>query len=145
VKRMNPLAPDFWNQYAKFMETTLQNTQSLIANLRVNPAAYFQENAATITGKPVWTNEPAPEIKIDDDYVYLTFSAKGQAIDNMTTSVALEGYYLIIEGALRAKVALPVAVQKYGGKAVGKDQVLEVRLIRDRLNKHAQVQITKKT
>lgn len=140
---MNPLAPDFWEQYQSFMENTMKNTQKLMSELGNQPNFFSAGKTASTAETTDWQRVKSPEIKLDDNSVIISFNTAGMVIDNSNTRIALEGYRLIIEGALEAQIPLPVAVQKYGGKAVSKKNVLEIKLLRDKYNTQALISIEK--
>jgi len=129
---MNPLPPDFWERYTKLMDDTMKNTQKLLQELGLYSQWLATGKDGSIAGNPLWTGDKKPEIKVDDEYVHIILPLEGKRVDNTNTRVVLEGQRLVVEGALAADIPLPVAVQKYGGRACIKERGLEIRLIKDK-------------
>lgn len=142
---MNPLAPDFWEQYQKFMDNTMKSTQKLVSELSIQPNSLAPGNIVSTSSSPGWQGEKNQEIKLEDTFVVVSLGTSGLLIDNSNTRITLEGYRLQVEGALKAQVSLPVAVKKYGGKAISKKNLLEIILVRDKFNTPTQILIEKET
>ena len=114
----------FWENYERMMQTTFENTQKMINNM----GASMRLNNDTSDPN---LNEYAPKINIDDSSVTITFTAN-QYIDSLNTKIYLEGCFLIVDGVIQARIPLSAAVQKYGGRAVARQGVLEIVLPRDK-------------
>lgn len=135
----SPISPEFWEEYRQFMRSTFDNTQSLLNQMTqyMGPASIQDSNG--------WVNTEAnfnnPEVRINDEHVIVTFK-HNQGVNKENIKIYLDGYQLILQGDIEAKVALPTAVQKYGGRAVAKDNILEVTLKRDKFNQKQKIAIS---
>ena len=127
-----PITEGFWDEYRRLIQNTLDSTQKLIQNIG-SSLNYAAEGAYTSLNIP--TRQPgrnsSPDINVNNDNVIVSFSLD-RLLTKENTQVYLEGCCLVVDGALQAKVPLPVAVLKYGGKAIAKQGRLEITLLRDK-------------
>jgi HSP20 family molecular chaperone IbpA len=127
-----PAMTEFWEQYQRMMQDTMAGTQKLLQSMNtfIEPISRGVKDASTIgLGKgPAGSSH---EIQISNDTITVTFTVS-QFIDKTNTKIYLEGNYLIIDGVIQEKIPLPVAVQKYGGRAKYGQGKLEVILPRDK-------------
>lgn len=134
-----PISPDFWQEYQQFMKSTFDNTQNMLNQMTnsMDPVS-CEDNCK-------WVNDveniQSPDIRINDEYVTVTFK-HNQRINKNNVKIFLDGYQLAVQGDIEAKVPLPVAVQKYGARAVVKDNVLEITLLKDKYNYKQEISIT---
>lgn len=128
-----PFMPGFWEEYQKLMQSTLAQTTKILNNLHNYTGSIADKTAVNIGGLTDWGagGRGSPDIRLDDRNITIAFPLNGP-LDISNTRVFLEGCYLIVEGSIQARVPLPMAVQKYGGKAVAKSGVLEIILPRDK-------------
>lgn len=119
-----PYKTEFWQEYNQMMQTTMDNMQKVLNRVGVN----ITNNEGVIKG---WVSEKKPDFRVDQDKVVVIIPAdKGVTKDSI--HIYLEGNNLIINGALQENITLPVAVLRYGGKALLRNGTLEIVLGRDK-------------
>jgi|GEM_PF-5693838 len=127
-----PFMGGFWDDYQRMIQNTLESTQKLIRNMGsyVNTVAEDAYTNVNIPGRH-WSKDLNPDIKINNDNVIILVPLD-RLVTKDNTQVYLEGHCLVVDGALQARIPLPAAVQKYGGKAIAKQGALEIILLRDK-------------
>lgn len=131
-----PLESDFWQEYNQMMRNTMDNVQRILEKAGTNMGAAVTDNTNNMNvnndgSYRGWFKAKQPDIQINEDRVVVNI-AIDKVVNQENTQVYLEGNNLIINGALQSKIALPVAVKKYGGKAVCRQGILEITLGRDK-------------
>lgn len=130
MRNKEPFMPGFWEDYQNMMHNTFSQVQSLLNGMGSYMGTAESGNVS-INGNKVWNPRQNPDIRVDEKYVTVSLMIN-TSVNKSNTQIYLEGAYLIIDGLIQAKVPLPVAVQKYGGRAVFKEGTLEVTLLRDK-------------
>lgn len=118
---MTSPGPEFWEYYQNFMKQTFENMQKMVGNM----------GGETFAATSSWPQSQPPQIHVDEKNVIVAFPLPKDT-DRTNIRVFLEGSFLVVEGSVQYKTALPGTVQKYGGKAVCRRESLEVVLPLDR-------------
>lgn len=123
---------EFWQEFNQMMQNTMENMQKMLNKVGPNMGGFVNENNERKQDfYSNWFQGKKPEISIKQDKVVVTVSLDKEVYqDNI--QIHLEGNTLIIDGAIQEKIPLPVAVQKYGGRAIVKNRTLEIALGRDK-------------
>lgn len=123
--------PEFWNNYQNMMQNTFSQMQQLFKDMGTQFPTYTQ-GANTLEGmQQSWYGAANPDIRVDNELVTITFKIGG-VINKNNIQVFVEGNYVLVDGALQARVPLPVPVLKYGGRGRFRGETLEVVLKRDK-------------
>lgn len=126
----SPFMPEFWESYRRMMNNTLEQAQNMMKNMEAQTEMLSPHMNGKVEGNQRM-NSQSPDIRVDSHHVTVTFQVD-KVIDKNNTQIHLEGCYLIVDGSIKARITLPAAVQKYGGRAVSKPGVLEVTLPLDK-------------
>lgn len=134
---------DFWENYQKFMQDTFSSTQKMMDNIQKSNLHTNNMNVTPDTINQNWVNglnNNKPKVDVEDSKVIVTLKVNSFP-DDESIKVYLEGNQLVVEGVTHARVSLPVAVQKYGARAVYRDGELRIIILRDKFNSRRQIPI----
>lgn len=114
------------------MQNTMENMQNMLNKVGTNMGGFVNENNEHKQDfHSNWFRGKKSDIRINQDRVVVTISLDKE-VHQDNIQIHLEGNTLVIDGAIQEKIPLPVAVQKYGGRAMAKNGTLEITLGRDK-------------
>lgn len=127
-----PYKAEFWQEFNQMMQNTMENMQKMLNKVGTNTGGFVNENNEHKQDfYSNWFQGKKPDISVNQDKVVVTvYLDKEVYLNNI--QIHLEGNTLMIDGAIQDRIPLPVAVQKYGGRAIVKNRTLEITLGRDK-------------